>query len=87
MTLTSILIWLLLGAVAGWLAGLIFKGGGFGLVGNIIVGIIGSILGGWLAGLIGIGAAQTGSFNLASIITAVLGAGVLLFIVSLVRKS
>lgn len=87
MTLTSILIWLLLGAVAGWLAGNIFKGGGFGLVGNIVVGIVGSFLGGWLAGQLGIGGAQTGGFNVASIITAVLGAGVLLFIVSLVKKA
>ena len=56
MTLTGVIIFLLIGAVAGWLAGVIMRGGGFGLVGNIVVGIIGSLIGGWLFGLLGIGA-------------------------------
>ena len=56
MTLAGIIIFLLTGAVAGWLAGLIMKGGGFGLVGDIVVGIIGSLIGGWLFGLLGIAA-------------------------------
>ena len=50
MTLVGLVIFLLIGAVAGWLAGLIMKGGGFGLIGNIVVGVIGSLIGGWLFG-------------------------------------
>jgi uncharacterized membrane protein YeaQ/YmgE (transglycosylase-associated protein family) len=87
MDLTSLIIWILLGAVAGWLAGQIMKGKGFGTMGNILVGIVGSIVGGWLAGQLGIAGAQTGGFNLASIATAVVGSCVLLFVIGLVRKS
>ncbi len=86
MTLESILVWILLGAIAGWLAGKLVKGHGFGLFGNIVVGIIGSFLGGWLAGKLGIAGAVTGGFSLASIVTAVLGAVVLLFLIGLVKR-
>ena len=55
-TLGGLVIFLLIGAVAGWLAGVIMKGIGFGLVGNIVVGVIGSLIGGWLFGLLGIAA-------------------------------
>jgi len=48
MTLTGLIIFLLIGAVAGWLAGRIMKSGGFGLLGNIVVGVIGSEIGGWV---------------------------------------
>ncbi|SEA68927.1 Uncharacterized membrane protein YeaQ/YmgE, transglycosylase-associated protein family [Flavobacterium gillisiae] len=82
----SFLVWLLLGVVAGWLAGQLIRGGGFGIIGNIIIGIIGSFLGGWLGGKLGISGAVVGGFSLASIVTAVLGAVVLLFVVSLIRK-
>ena len=44
----SLIAWLIVGAIAGWLAGLIVKGFGFGLVGNIVVGIIGAVIAGWL---------------------------------------
>lgn len=87
MSVESLLIWLLLGAVAGWLAGNLMKGSGFGLIGNIIVGILGSFLGGWLGGVLGIGGATTGGFSIASILTAVLGAVVLLFVVSLIKRA
>jgi uncharacterized membrane protein YeaQ/YmgE (transglycosylase-associated protein family) len=50
MTITDLIIFLVIGAVAGWLAGVIMKGGGYGLVGDIIVGVIGSLIGGWLFG-------------------------------------
>lgn len=86
MSIESILIWVLLGAVAGWLAGTIFKGRGFGLLGNIIVGILGSFVGGWLGGKLGLGAV-TGGFSIASVLTAVAGALVLLFVAGLVKKS
>lgn len=87
MDLTSILIWLLLGAVAGWAAGNIMKGGGFGTVGNIIVGILGSFFGGWLGGKLGIAGAATGGFSVASLLTAIVGAVILLFLASLVKRS
>ncbi|MEM6830693.1 MAG: GlsB/YeaQ/YmgE family stress response membrane protein [Bacteroidota bacterium] len=87
MDLTSLVIWLLLGAVAGWIAGQIMKGRGFGTIGNIIVGILGSFLGGWLAPQLGIAGAQTGGLSVPSILTAVGGAVVLLFIVGLLKKA
>jgi len=55
-TLTDLIIFLVIGGVAGWLAGVIVKGGGFGLIGDIVVGVIGSLIGGWLFGLLGIAA-------------------------------
>lgn len=87
MSIESILVWILLGAIAGWLAGVVVKGGGFGLGGNIVVGIVGSFLGGWLGKELGIAGTTTGGFSLASILTAFFGAVVLLFIISLIRKT
>lgn len=87
MSIESILIWLLLGAVAGWLAGQLWKGHGFGLGGNILVGIAGSFLGGWLGGQLGIAGTQTGGFNVASILTAVVGAIVLLALLRLIKRA
>ena len=83
MGLMSLLIFLALGAVAGWLAGLIMKDGGFGLVVNIIVGIVGAIIGGWVFSFVGIATESV----IGSIITAVVGAIILLFIVGLIKKS
>ena len=83
MTLIGLIIFLLIGAVAGWLAGVIMKGGGFGLVGNIVVGIIGSLIGGWLFGLLGIGAGGL----IGSIIAAVVGAIILLAIIGLIKRA
>jgi uncharacterized membrane protein YeaQ/YmgE (transglycosylase-associated protein family) len=78
----SILVVLIIGALAGWLAGNLFKGKGFGLVGNIVVGIIGAVIGSFLFGLLGV---VSGSF-IGSLITATIGALVLLFIVNLIKK-
>ena len=80
---TGIVIWLVIGAIAGWLAGVIMKGYGFGLVGNIIVGIVGAFIAGWLLPRIGI---YIGSGFVPQIINAVIGAVILLFIVGLVRR-
>ena len=74
---------LLIGAVAGWLAGTLFKGAGFGLIGNIIVGILGGFIGYWLMGQLGV---SLGSGAVSAIITSVIGAGVLLFIASLIKR-
>ncbi|HER43684.1 MAG TPA: GlsB/YeaQ/YmgE family stress response membrane protein [Candidatus Eisenbacteria bacterium] len=78
----NILWFLIIGGVAGWLAGLIMKGRGFGILGNIIIGIIGGILGGWLFGVLGIG----GDGLIGRLITALVGAVVLLFIIGLFKK-
>jgi uncharacterized membrane protein YeaQ/YmgE (transglycosylase-associated protein family) len=82
--LISIIIWLVIGGVAGWLAGLLVQGYGFGLVGNIIVGIVGAILAGWLlplAGFVLIGGI------VAEIINAVIGAVILLLIIGLFKRA
>jgi len=79
------LIWfLIIGAVAGWLAGLVMKGRGFGLLGDIIVGIIGAFLGGWLFGKLGV---SFGGGLAGSLIVAFLGAVVLLFLVRLIKRA
>lgn len=76
-------VWfILLGAVAGWLAGQITKGGGFGLIGNIVVGILGAVIGGWLAGILGIWSNSL----LGELLIATGGAVVLLFLISLIKK-
>lgn len=82
MDVLSIILYLLFGAVAGWLAGLLVKGGGFGLIGNIIIGIIGGFIGGWLMSLAHIQKAGL----LWELIVAVIGAAVLLFVISLFKK-
>ncbi len=82
MDLTAFIIFLVLGALAGWIAGLIMKGGGFGIIVNIIVGIIGAVIGGWVFSLLGI---STDSL-IGSIITAVVGAVILLAVIGLFKK-
>jgi uncharacterized membrane protein YeaQ/YmgE (transglycosylase-associated protein family) len=79
----SILAWIVIGAIAGWLAGLLVKGYGFGLIGNIIVGILGAGIAGVLAPRLGL---YTESFG-GNIVAALLGALILLFLVGLVRRS
>jgi uncharacterized membrane protein YeaQ/YmgE (transglycosylase-associated protein family) len=70
----DILSWIVVGLIAGWLAGMVMKGGGYGVLGDIIVGIVGALIGGYLAtNLFGIPGAVTG-INLTSILVAFLGA-------------
>ena len=79
----GILSWIVVGLIAGWLAGMVMKGGGFGLIGDIIVGVIGALLGGWIANkFLHIGAGMSG-INLESILIAFGGAVVLLFVLRL----
>jgi len=82
--LVDLIVWLIIGGVAGWLAGLIVEGFGFGLVGNIVVGIIGAIIAGWLLPRIGI---FIGGGVIASIINAVIGAVILLVVIGFVRRA
>jgi uncharacterized membrane protein YeaQ/YmgE (transglycosylase-associated protein family) len=79
----SLLAWLIVGAIAGWLAGLVVKGYGFGLIGNIVVGIVGAVIAGWLFPKIGI---NLGTGMIAAIINAVIGAVILLVVIGLIRR-
>jgi uncharacterized membrane protein YeaQ/YmgE (transglycosylase-associated protein family) len=80
----GIIIWLIVGAIAGWLAGMIVKGGGYGLIGDIIVGIIGGLIAGWLFPRIGI---PLGGGFIGDIIDALIGAVILLIILRLVKRA
>ena len=85
LTMTGMaLIWfLLIGLIAGWLAGVVMKGGGYGIVGDMIVGVIGALLGGWLFSLVGISAGGL----IGSIIVAFIGACVLIAILRAIRRA
>lgn len=79
----ALIILLIVGAIAGWLAGQIVRGFGFGLIGNIIVGIVGAVIAGWLFPKLGV---NLGGGIIGSIIAAAIGAVILLFIIGLVRR-
>jgi uncharacterized membrane protein YeaQ/YmgE (transglycosylase-associated protein family) len=78
------LLWfLLIGIAAGWLAGQLMKGGGYGLFGDLVIGVIGAFIGGWLLAAVGIFAGGL----IGSLITATIGAIVLLFVVRLIKRA
>jgi uncharacterized membrane protein YeaQ/YmgE (transglycosylase-associated protein family) len=79
----EIIIFLLIGAVAGWLAGLVVRGYGFGLIGNIAVGIVGAVIAGWLFPRLGVGLPAG---TIGQIISAAIGAVILLVIIGLIRR-
>ena len=80
----GIIAWLIIGAIAGWLAGVLVKGSGFGLIADIVVGIVGAVIGGWLAGVAGI---SVGGGILATLAVSVVGAVALLLVIHLVRRA
>jgi uncharacterized membrane protein YeaQ/YmgE (transglycosylase-associated protein family) len=84
MDIEGLIIFIVVGAIAGWLAGLIVKGTGFGLIGDIIVGIIGAFIGGWLLGHLGI---LIAGGIVGAIINATIGAVVLLLVLRLIRRA
>jgi uncharacterized membrane protein YeaQ/YmgE (transglycosylase-associated protein family) len=84
MDVQSLVIWLIVGAIAGWLAGMVVKGGGFGLIGDIIVGIVGGLIAGWLLPELGI---VIGSGIIGAIIDAFIGAVILLVIIRLIKRA
>jgi len=84
MTLESLLIFLLIGAIAGWLAGVLVKGFGFGLAGNILVGIAGAFIAGLLFPALGF---NLGGGILGAIVHATLGAVVLLLVIRVVKRA
>jgi uncharacterized membrane protein YeaQ/YmgE (transglycosylase-associated protein family) len=79
----GLIIWLIVGAVAGWLAGLIVRGYGFGLIGNIAVCSVGALIAGWLLPRLGI---VIGGGTIGEVITAVIGAVILLLVIGLIRR-
>jgi uncharacterized membrane protein YeaQ/YmgE (transglycosylase-associated protein family) len=84
MAIEDLIIWLVIGGVAGWLAGLLVKGYGLGLVGNIVVGIVGAVIAGWLLPYIGF--VLVGGI-LASILNALIGAVILLLVIGLFKRA
>ena len=84
MTIEAFIIWLIVGGIAGWLAGQVMKGGGFGLVGDIILGIVGAVVAGWLLPAIGI---LIGGGILGAIINAFIGACIVLFVIRLIKRA
>jgi uncharacterized membrane protein YeaQ/YmgE (transglycosylase-associated protein family) len=86
MSTESIIIALIVGGVGGWLAGVIVKGGGFGIIGNIVIGIVGAFLASWLLPQLGLGF-SVGNALVTSILYATVGAIILLVLVSLVRRA
>jgi uncharacterized membrane protein YeaQ/YmgE (transglycosylase-associated protein family) len=83
MPIESLIILLIVGAIAGWAAGQIVKGYGFGLVGNIVVGVVGAFIGNWLFPQLGL----WGADMIGMIISAILGAVILLVVIGLVRRA
>ncbi len=81
--LINLIWWIVVGLIAGWAAGKIMKGGGYGVVMDIVLGIVGAVVGGWLMGLVGI---YSGSF-IGTIIIAIIGAVFLIWISRMLRKA
>jgi uncharacterized membrane protein YeaQ/YmgE (transglycosylase-associated protein family) len=79
----SFVYFLLIGLCAGWLAGQLMKGGGFGIVGDLVIGVIGALVGGWLFGMLGL---SVGGGLIGALITATVGAVVLLLLIRLVKR-
>ena len=86
MTLEGIVIALIVGGVGGWLAGVIVKGAGFGIIGNIVIGIIGAFLSSWLLPQLGL-SFSVGNALITSILYAMVGAIIVLVILSLIRRA
>ena len=82
MSLESIIIIVVMGLVSGWLAGVIWKGSGFGIVGNIVIGVVGAFIGSWVFQQLGI---SIGHGILSSVISSVAGALILLFVIGLIK--
>jgi uncharacterized membrane protein YeaQ/YmgE (transglycosylase-associated protein family) len=83
MTITRLIWFLLIGLIAGWLASMVMKGSRHGLLGYLIIGVIGALLGGWLFGVLGIGAGGL----IGALITAFVGAVVLIFLLRLIQRA
>ena len=80
----GVLSWIVVGLIAGWLAGKVMKGGGYGIIVDIILGILGGVLGGWIFGLLGI---WHGGGMIGSIIVAFIGAVILVAITRALKRA
>ena len=80
----ALITWLIVGGVAGWLAGMVVKGTGYGLIGDIIVGIVGALIAGWLLPQVGI---AIGGGIVGAIINAFIGAVILLIVLRLIKRA
>ena len=78
----GIIWWIIVGLIAGWAAGKIMKGGGYGVVADIVLGILGAIIGGWVVGMLGLG----GGGMIWSILVAILGAVLLIWLTRLIKR-
>lgn len=76
---------IVIGLVAGWLAGMLMKGGGYGFIGDLALGLIGSVVGGWLGGML-LGVDLTSGFNLTTLVTSVVGAVIVIAIYRLITR-
>jgi uncharacterized membrane protein YeaQ/YmgE (transglycosylase-associated protein family) len=83
--LGTIIVWIIIGGIAGWLASLVVQGGGMGIGMDIVVGIIGALIGGFILSVLGLGGGFTG-FNFISLVTAFIGAVILLLLVRLFTR-
>jgi uncharacterized membrane protein YeaQ/YmgE (transglycosylase-associated protein family) len=81
----GLLTWIVVGAIAGWLAGKVMGGSGFGLIGDIVIGVIGALVGGWLAATLFHMPGAISGFNVPTIVVAFLGAIVVLFVVRMFK--
>jgi len=82
--LVALIVWIIVGGIAGWLASMLVRGGGMGLGGNIVLGIIGAIVAGFLLPAIGLG---LGGGIIGAIISAMIGAILILLVISLVKRA
>jgi len=78
------ILWLVIGGFAGWLTGIVIKGSGYGLAGDIIIGILGGFIGGWLAEILGL---EVGNDIVPSIVTAVFGAAIFISLMRMFAKA
>jgi uncharacterized membrane protein YeaQ/YmgE (transglycosylase-associated protein family) len=81
--LTNLIYWIVVGLIAGWAAGKIMKGGGYGTVMDIVLGIVGAVVGGWLLGMLGISAGGL----IGTILVAIVGAVFLIWISRMIKKA
>ena len=84
MDLNGLIVIIIIGLIAGFLAGKIWKGSGFGIVGDIVIGVVGAFIGGWLWGVVHL--PSLGPWWLTAIVSATIGALILLFIIGLVKR-
>jgi uncharacterized membrane protein YeaQ/YmgE (transglycosylase-associated protein family) len=81
--MSGLIWWIVVGLIAGWLAGKVMKGGGFGVLMDIVIGMVGAVIGGWVFGLIGISAGGL----IGSVVVAFVGAVILLWLVRMIKKA